>query len=284
MKLQKALTEMNERVRLEVFWHTLDLQTRYNILETNGNDYDKFLSADFSLVDLKKIAKLIPYKHLRNLINGWNNTDLIKQNHTEIAKLLSMFNYPQLKELALKKFIKDGNLDGIKFVINSGAQFDFKKTMNALLESEHCSEELIAYMINLQDITTNFNEFVRTAILRTGDVKYVKMFFNAHPELVNIKVKDYLFSVIPLNGSKNSTGLFEYGLEIGANIHAKQDAALRWTCRYKQWKLVEWLLDNGANPAAKNYESLCYAKSSSTPVNIIMRLTKTNRKELTCLI
>jgi len=45
----------------------------------------------------------------------------------------------------------------------------------------------------------------------------------------------------------------------GADIHAKDDDALRWACRHKHLEIIKYLLDRGADIHTNNDEVLRFA-------------------------
>jgi hypothetical protein len=86
------------------------------------------------------------------------------------------------------------------------------------------------------------------------DVQYVKNIYNP------IKDRQYLDLMLYNSCLYNNIEVCEWLLDIGADIHYKQDYCLRIACKYGFLDLIDILLKRGADVRAKNDEcfiSLC---------------------------
>ncbi len=79
-------------------------------------------------------------------------------------------------------------------------------------------------------------------------------------EIIPIKNIDVINQSLQRAALFNSIEVVKYLLDIGADIHYKEDAALRWACREGHYELVKLLLDKGADPTAKEHQAFDWAE------------------------
>lgn len=153
--------------------------------------------------------------------------------------------------LELLDYCKEGNLQGIKELVEEGADSHADNEYALRYSARHGYLEIVKYFVSLgSDIHAENEAALRESAAR-GHLEIVKYLVSLGADIH--ETNEYALRLSARNGRIEVT---KFLVSLGADIHALNEYALRWSARYGHLEVTKFLVSQGANVdiAIKNVE------------------------------
>jgi len=147
-------------------------------------------------------------------------------------------------EQPLLDAIRLNNSPIIKYLINNGANVSYKRNKPFIRAVATGNLDVIKYMVDTSDPNNRFNlHFAMVIAVQNNRLNVLK-----YLESIGADIHardDIALRWAAKHGALNSV---RYLIERQANVHANNDQALQWAVKGNRQDVVRYLISNGANP------------------------------------